>query len=129
MKGDLKTPPSEMFQDVVCDSGAPSMDCELCGRTHFCTGEVSDEPDDEIERLRKLATKDPERYCEDADNDGLSFGTIEGMQAVYGCPCNKLNRYEDFIWNHRELIVKYISRRTEKERVASENMQKMLAGI
>lgn len=129
MKGDIKTPPSEMFQDIVCDSGSSSMDCELCGRTHFCTGGGSFEDDAEIEKYRKYAEQKPEQYCEDSDSDGLSFGTINGMQVVYGCPCNKLRKYEDFIWEDRERIIKYIRRRTEKELESSKKTAEILAGL
>lgn len=129
MKGDLKKEPSDLFQDVVCDSGAPSMDCQLCGRTHFCTGEGTFEDEGEIENYRKRAAEDPEHYCEDEDNDGLSFGTIDGMQAVYGCPCNRLSKYEDFIWAHRELIVTYIKRRTARELEATQKMAGQLGEL
>lgn len=105
---------SEMFMDLVCDQGTPSADCELCGRTHFASGQGSCYDVEEIERCQRAADKEPEKWCEHHE-DGISFGFIDGKQVVFDCPCNKLRRYEDFIWRHRDLIVSYLQRRGEAE--------------
>lgn len=119
---------SELFMDMVCNAGAPTIDCELCGRTHFATGSQSCEDPDEIEKLRALAKKNPNGYCE-SDDDGISSGTLNGMQVVFDCPCHLLRKYEDFIWNERQLIVSYIKARTAKELDAASKMTQELTAL
>jgi hypothetical protein len=119
---------SELFMDMVCDGGTPSIDCELCGRTHFATGPQSCEDEDEIARLRKLATEQPDKYCE-SDDDSISFGSLAGIQVVYDCPCHKLRRYEDFIWDNRALILSYVKARTHKELDAATKTMSQLESL
>jgi hypothetical protein len=103
-----------LFMDLVCCGGTPSADCQFCGRLHFATGPGSCEATDEIERLRALAKESPDRYCE-SDDDAIAIGVLDGMQVVWNCPCDTLLRYEQFIWDNRVLIAKYIKARTLAE--------------
>lgn len=98
------------IEDLVCFGGTPSGDCQLCGRCHFAGGSESCEEPEELDRLRKLAQEQPEKYIESED-DSLGLGWIDGHQIIWGCPCKKVERYEQFIWDNRELIVKYIAGR------------------
>jgi hypothetical protein len=104
---------SQLFMNLVCDGGTPSIDCQLCGRTHFASGPSSDEPDEEVKRLRQLATEQPSKYCE-STNDSIGYGHIDGKQVAWDCPCRRLRRYEDFIWSHRALILAYLKARAAK---------------
>lgn len=102
---------SPMFTDVVVDSGSISVDCEFCGRTFFEDSEqAGDWEPGELEGLRKRAKEEPDKVI---GMDSVHWGTIDGKQAVVGCPCNALRKYEDFIWNHRRMIMKYISARVK----------------
>lgn len=102
--------PSELFMDLICDGGTPSIDCQLCGRTHFATGIHNDISPEELADLNEKANKEPDKYVR-SDNDSIGFGWFNGMQVVYGCPCGKLKRYEDFIWHNKHLIIRYIKAR------------------
>lgn len=104
--------PSEMMEDAFRDGvGTSDATCELCGRHVFGGDGTLGYEDGELESLRKKAEKEPDKYHE-VSCDGVSLGTIDGKQIVLGCPCNLLRRYEDWIWNHRCKIVKYIKART-----------------
>lgn len=105
---------SELFMDLVCSGGTPSIDCQLCGRTHFATGPLSTEDPVQIEEMRASAAKYPDKWLESGD-DSLAFGYLDGRQVVWNCPCHKMRRYEDFIWDHRELIAKYLKARLAKQ--------------
>jgi len=112
-------PPSEMFADAVCDGGTPVADCELCGRTHYVSSGYCMEQG-ELADLEWKHQQEPEKYIP-SDCDSISIGHIDGRQVVYGCPCNKLSRYEKFIWRHRFLIAKYLKRRSEEMMAEAES--------
>jgi hypothetical protein len=106
-------PPSEKFWDSVIDSGSIVITCGFCDRTHFVSDGAYDEG--ELEELREKAEKYPDKYIENAMADSIRWGYIGGKQAVYECPCNEARKYEDFIWAHRHLIVKYLRGRTDAQ--------------
>lgn len=112
---------SDLFMDLVCNQGTPSATCQLCGRSHFASGSGSYNSDEEIQRWRESAEKEPDKWCE-VSEDGLAFGHINGIQVVYDCPCHKLRKYEDFIWSHRSLIINYIRQRTANELAEAQRM-------
>jgi len=105
-------PPSELFERVIINAGSLVIDCELCGRTHFATMESGIYGEGELEELLEKAKNNPEKYIQDPSYDMISWGTIDGKQAVIGCPCNGLRKYEDFIWHNRTVILEYLERRT-----------------
>lgn len=117
MANDSKVPPSEIMEGAITMAGSICITCELCDRTHFASGEPDFFDPGELGELREKAAKEPEKYLEDAGSDSLSWGRIDGKQAVIGCPCNGLKRYEDFIWNNRHVISKYLEARA-KDRLA-----------
>jgi hypothetical protein len=102
-------PPSEEFADVLCDGGTPAAECEFCGVTHYVgSGHYMDEG--ELECLQQAAKAEPEKYQENNTSDAISFGYIDGRRFVWGCPCNSVRKYEDWINNHRTLILRYFER-------------------
>lgn len=113
-------PPSEMFENAVRSAGSLVIDCELCGRTHFATLETGPFDEGELEDLRAKAKKDPDRYVEDPGYDSVAWGMVDGKQAVIGCPCNGLRRYEDFIWGNRSVIAAYLRNRSEERLKSAE---------
>lgn len=67
----------------------------------------------ELESYETKQKTDPEKYI---PNDGsISIGHIGGYQVVWGCPCNKLSRYENFIWHNRWLIARYLRERINEK--------------
>lgn len=120
--------PSDLFMNCICDQGTPSIDCG-CGRTHFATGPQSCEEESAIKSLRRRAKAEPDKYIEH-DYDGISVGEFDGRLVVWGCKCNeRLGRYEQFIWDHREKIVRYIKERTRKELSDANRMADQMTGL
>ncbi len=116
-KGNKKYPiftdkkPSDQFAYNVINESGPVFDCELCGRVHFSVqGEHME--DGELEGLLKKRKINPRKYI--GRNGSIYYGKINGLQAVYDCPCNGLRIYENFIWNNIYLIAKYLQERTKE---------------
>lgn len=107
--------PSEEFWGSVIHAGANVIDCGFCGRTHFVGLDSGlDFEDGELEELTEQNKQNPDKYI--FHNEvSVPWGYLDGKQAVYGCPCNKASRYEDFIWNNRHIIEGYLSARAKKQ--------------
>lgn len=112
--------PSSLFEEIVVDSVTIVATCGFCGRTHFATAHEGHFDEGELEGLREKAVKNPEMYLEYSEYDSISYGHIAGNQAVIPCDCNHLRKYENFIWEHRGLIIQYLIKRTEQERKDAE---------
>lgn len=106
-------PVSELFENCVRSAGSIVITCQLCGRTHFGTEDAGTFEEGEHEALVAKAKKSPDKYVQDHSGDMISWGYIDGQQAVIGCPCNGLARYEAFIWQNRRAIIEYLKRRTQ----------------
>jgi hypothetical protein len=108
-------PPSELMEQAFrLGIGGLRGDCELCGRHHFCTNSSYDYDEGELKNLQEATAREPNKYVEDGQSDGVSFGQIDGMQFVMGCDCNRLRRYEDWIWVNRVQIAEYLKARAEE---------------
>lgn len=104
---------SVRLADFFCCGGTPVAACDFCGRIHFAVG-VNSCIDDELRKnYLEAARINPERYFESQD-DSIAFGMWDCRQAVWGCPCEKLKRYEDFFWDNRRVILEYIKARNEQ---------------
>jgi hypothetical protein len=110
---DGRLKPSEHFERAVCDNNSAVVYC-MCGRVHFSpsSGAIDE---DELKDFLRLAKRYPKRYfrCDDADT--VHFGEIDGGMAVIGCRCNGLRPYEDFIWENRFVIARYLNGRSKAE--------------
>lgn len=111
---DYSEAPSELMESVIRSAGSLVVDCELCDRTHFATMEPNVFDEGELKDLREKAKKEPDKYIEDSSYDTVSWGKINGKQAVIGCPCNGLKPIEDFIWRSRYVILEYLERRSKE---------------
>lgn len=109
----LEKPPTDMFQNCITDGGTPVATCGFCGRTHFALDGYFDEG--ELEDLLQKQKDEPEWYLS-FDCGSIPIGELAGTIALYGCPCNALRRYENFIITERDKIVEYLKRRTEEHR-------------
>lgn len=98
------------------------MECEWCGRRHFCP-EVSwgwtDEDAEDVKNFKEYAESEYERNPEGTvlhyDSDAVSGVLVNGINFVLCCPCNGLRKYEVFIWEHRNMIRKYLKDRIDQE--------------
>lgn len=107
--------PSNDFESAFTDSGSIVVECEFCGRTHFCNREdAGDFEPGELERLREAQRESPGKVM---GWDCTSIGAVEidGKRAAQCCPCRKIRRYEDWIWRHRTQIAEYLQARVQAE--------------
>jgi hypothetical protein len=104
---------SREFWDAVISAGSNVINCDLCGRTHFVQDTASTYQPGELARLRRNHKRNPSRTIFHGDASFVSWGYINGKQAVYGCPCNKAAEYEILFWRSRHVIAKYFSARAE----------------
>lgn len=122
--------PSEEFKVAVIHSGSVSILCELCGRQYFSSEmlHTGDEEDARYyEEYQKLAKKKPDKYVEVSDS--ISWGNMDGKQAVVDCKCGKLIKYENFIWANRFVIAKYLKARSQKEAATASRQAKALSDV
>jgi len=109
--------PSKEFEEAIIHSGSILIDCHLCGRTHFGDNEdalIEDLGEKEYKELLKDSKKNPDKYVQH-DTEMVSWGNVNGKQAVLGCQCNGLSIYENLFWSHRYIIADYFSSRAGKE--------------
>jgi hypothetical protein len=122
---------SEEFEDAFRGGiGTTNANCEVCGVHVFASGDnsMSWEPG-ELEALQKKAAANPDKYQELAMSDGVSLGQINGLQFVIDHGCEKLYRYEQFIWGDRRQIAEYIKKRTATRKADQERDEELLKGL
>jgi hypothetical protein len=136
--------PSDMFINALSGFGVGSdnLECGWCGRTHLCPDTDYNHYDDDecsaeesMFRYRQYCEeefkKDPTGIVLHYDVDGISAQEMNGIMFVLGCPCNGLHRYEDFIWENKDTIRRYLKVRIEQEHQWAEEQLTLnkLAGI
>jgi hypothetical protein len=122
--------------------GSDSLTCGWCGREHFCPDtDYNHYDDDECsaeESMIRYRAHCEERHREEPDKivlhydcDSVSGQELNGILFVIGCPCNGLHRYEQFIWENKNTIRKYLKVRIEQEHQWAEEQLVLnkLAGI
>lgn len=132
--------PSKMFLRSLKGGGSHDAYCS-CGRQHYCPDSNSlydgDGGDDEGDRIQYLANalqekeKDPEGVVIHYDEDFVATKDIDGKTFVEECPCNDLRRYEEWVWNNRDIIREYLCSRVKQEAIWAEQemIKNKLAGI
>jgi hypothetical protein len=100
--------PSEEFCNVIFDTGTDYAVCEACGRVFFNDNPVDEM--DNLDNLRQLAQTNPDQY-HNLGNSAVSVGELDGISAVYNCPCNFLRKYERLFHNNRYKILRYFQAR------------------
>ena len=105
---------SEEFEEAFTYSGGCRLMCE-CGTIYFDNYNDHSWTWEEGEKESLLEdAKDPANKVVAVDYAPSEI-SIDGRQYVADCPCAKLARYEQFIWNHRMQIAEYLKKRSEKE--------------
>lgn len=136
--------PSDMFINALSGFGVGSdnLECGWCGREHLCPDTDYNHYDDDECTAEESKTR-YRQYCEEElkarphevvlhyDVDGISAQEMNGIMFVLGCPCNGLHRYENFIWENRDTIRRYLKVRIEQEHLWAEQELTLnkLAGI
>lgn len=141
---DSDTPPSDMFVNALSGFGigSDSIECGWCGREHLCPDTYYNHYDDDectaeesMVRYRAYCEEqqrqNPDKVVLHYDCDSISAQELNGIMFVIGCPCNGLYRYENFIWENKDTIRRYLKDRIEQEhRWAEEQLTlNKLAGI
>lgn len=103
-------PLSDEFIQAFCDAGTPVAVCGFCGKRHICTGECSRLGYEEAD----LALYRSQGAIEH-NYDGLTVGEMAGTLLVADCDCEKARRYEAFVWEHRQQIIRYLQARSQRE--------------
>lgn len=120
----------EFFEAFSSGVGCMVADCDCCGRTHFATGThtLGQYERGELENYRSLAKASPDKFIEDGSVDGFSLVNV-GVEAVWGCKCERLDAYERFVWNRRDAIVKYLKARIAEEKKRADKDGELLGGL
>lgn len=122
---------SEEFEHAFrAGMGTTSARCEVCGVYVFASSDNSLgwEPG-ELDALKKKAAANPDKYQELDMCDGVSLGQINGLQFVMDHGCEKLYKYENFIWGDRQRIAEYIKKRTADQKAEQEHDEELLKGL
>jgi hypothetical protein len=97
-----------------------------CGITHFSSAGCWAESEPEYDAMVKRKEECPDKYNMMDPNEAASLIDL-GVEFVYGCECQTVQRYEKWIWKHRERILKYLKSRSAKEvKAAQENLDRMV---
>lgn len=116
-------PPSKEFiNSLGAGVGSPRLACGFCGREHYCPDSpgISDEEKTSATYLHEV---DPDGVILHHNVDSVSANILNGIEFVVECPCNGLRLYEDFMWNERETIIKYI--KAKSQRLAEESTKNL----
>jgi hypothetical protein len=114
---------SNDFLDAFVIGGGPVEECEFCGNTFYSSSSWDMSEEDSV-YFEELRAKHPDKYFPEP-YDSFEFYIIDNRRYVYGCPCNALDKYEQFVWEHRPRILRYIQARskTEYERELAQKLE------
>lgn len=116
--------PSEHFSEAFGSGiGSPMLECN-CGRTHYAPDSEFIEQSEADEMIAASKAK-PDRVIVHQGDDGVSAAVINGATMVRGCPCGWLAKFEDYIWNERERILRYYKLRREADARALAGMDQL----
>lgn len=86
---------SREFDDAFCKFNAVAITCDFCGTEH---------------RVREM----------EHDADAVGYGHLDGKVYVYQCGCGKVDRFEEWVWQHREEIAAYLRARADADNAEAE---------
>lgn len=65
--------------------------------------------------MRRQRAASPTTVVMHDREDAVSAVEVNGTTVVRGCPCGWLAKFEDYIWNERERILRYYKARREAD--------------
>jgi len=121
------TAASSMFLDSLSDGvGSSYRECQ-CGIEHYAIHAYNNWNEDPLEIPPESSN------VKHHDATFILSHQIDGRTFVDGCDScrTRQRRYEDFIWNHRDLIRDYLKIRIDQEKswADQEKLKNLLAGI
>ena len=127
--------PSKMFLKTLWGGGSSSVYCN-CGRQHYAPRNLEDSYEERDYPIMLADILEEQKQNTDGviinhEDDFIYTKDIDNKTFVIDCPCNGLRRYEEWIWNHREIIRDYLKVRVEQEArwAEQELILNKLAGI
>lgn len=124
-----KDSPSDTFISSLENKGGQSAVTCNCGKRHIAYMGCGNE-EEYFEYIESEAPLD--KTVEIHYNDSfVHFTLLAGRTFVIGCGCNGLKNYENFIWEERNTIQKYLKNRIllEKQRAEEEHLINIMSGI
>jgi hypothetical protein len=125
--------PSDFFVSTLNGGGGVHITCQ-CGIEHYCpeTMYSSDYEDEETmpswqEHCEKHKLDDPDGVMLHYGYDSVSYNEIDGKAFVYSCSCynDGLAKYENWIWENRDILRKYLKARVDHEFKLAEHEKTM----
>lgn len=116
----------DFFEAFSAGAGSYLATCQ-CGRVYFASQERGAFQGNELDELLAKAKAGPEKYI-DTGSEGSSYVNL-GSEYVHGCACGAEKRHEDWIWEHRRAIAKYLKARTAKELKAAQDQADSCAAL
>lgn len=110
-------PASDHFKNLLSTHSETCVTCSWCDREHIAIDSCnmidgySCHYSETTDTLKQWATDDPDGYILHHDADFVDYYKLRGMQFVVDCPCNGLRPYENFMWEEREMWMKYLALR------------------
>lgn len=106
--------PSQYFAEAFGSGiGSPSLECN-CGRTHHAPDSEFIEQS-EADGMIAASKSNPDKVIVHQGDDAISAAVINGTTIVRVCPCGWLAKFEDYVWNERERILRYYKLRRDAE--------------
>lgn len=114
--------PSDFFTNTLHGGGGVHITCQ-CGAEHYCPDTMfrEDQESDLIpswpDHCEQHKLDDPEHVMLHYGYDTVTYSEIDGKAFVYGCECYNvgLAKYENWIWNNRDIIRPYLKARVDHE--------------
>jgi len=114
------------LNSITSGGGSHYMVCGNCGRTHYCPDSVavgddgSDTDEDDVYKnyLQEALLdqkNDPDGVVIHHGVDFVATKDLRGIAFVLECPCNGLTKYEEFIWDNKDPIRRYLKARIDQE--------------
>jgi hypothetical protein len=122
-----KKEPSSFMLTAFRTGGAHCpVEC-TCGVVNFPDSHVSGSGyfNEDVERLKHYEGEQPDKYyCHDQCNSIVTY-EINGNVFAFGCPCNALRIYEEFLLRNKENILQYYLLIKEYRRRADEMLDQI----
>lgn len=104
---------SQEFYDAFQTGGTCRAACDGCGRVYFGSDGHWDWEHGELEGLLKSSKDEPDKYIDIGDT--VRYLDLGGRIFVDECECGMARKYENFIWAHKESILRYLKVRSDQE--------------
>lgn len=103
-------PSAEFLNSLGSGIGSSCLECS-CGREHYAPNSFSNS---EITAMNKKKKLNPDGVVIHIGFDGISSRVLNGLDWVTCCECNTLGKYEQFIWEERDIIRRYLKAKSER---------------